>query len=314
MINVVKYHEGLKSHWNAFVAHSKNGTFLFDRNFMDYHADRFTDFSLLFYDKNKLIALLPTNIQNNVIYSHQGLTYGGFITDHNMKAATMLECFTQLKSLLTENGINSLIYKTIPYIYHTHPAEEDLYALFRNHATLFRCDISSTIDLRQPIRYNRLRRRMIKRARENNIKITEIDNLIEFHTLLATNLKNRHKVTPVHSPEELQLLRQRFPQNIRLFGAYDPNQTLHAVGMMFYTRTVAHFQCSSPSEEGRVNGAYDLLVDFLINHEHQDKHYFDFGVSTENNGHDLNEGLIALKEAFGGRAVCYNQYSLKISS
>ena len=279
---------------------------------MDYHSDRFDDFSLLFYDNNTLIALLPANIHKNIVYSHQGLTYGGFVTDNKMKAATMLECFTALKTDLATQGVTKLVYKAVPYIYHTRPADEDLYALFRNDATLFRCDVASTMDLQQPTRYNRLRKRMIKRAISENIVVSEMDDLAELHALLTLNLRERHGITPVHTLDELQLLRTHFPKKIKFFGAYAKDEALHAIGMMFYTKNVAHFQCSSPSAEGRVNGAYDLLVDYLITEKNQGKRYFDFGVSTEDNGHYLNEGLIAMKEAFGARAVCYNQYLLEL--
>ena len=45
--------------WNEFVASAKNATFLFHRDFMDYHSDRFTDFSVLVFKDDALYALLP---------------------------------------------------------------------------------------------------------------------------------------------------------------------------------------------------------------------------------------------------------------
>ena len=67
--------------WDAFVRTSKNGTFLHERRFMDYHADRFSDCSLMIYEDNELVALFPANWDANefVLYSHQGLTYGGLL-------------------------------------------------------------------------------------------------------------------------------------------------------------------------------------------------------------------------------------------
>ncbi|EAI4884208.1 TPA: GNAT family N-acetyltransferase, partial [Campylobacter coli] len=110
---------------------AKNGLFMFDRNYMDYHSDRFIDNSLMFYENEKLIALLPCNVSQNILYSHQGLTFGGFIVDENMKQSKMLECFEVLKEYMKENNFKKLIYKSTPYIYHKIPAQEDLYALFR---------------------------------------------------------------------------------------------------------------------------------------------------------------------------------------
>ena len=56
MFEVRRYTPDKANEWNRFVAASKNGTFLFERQFMDYHADRFTDCSLMFYRDNALYA------------------------------------------------------------------------------------------------------------------------------------------------------------------------------------------------------------------------------------------------------------------
>ena len=48
-IRVMPYNEQMEHDWNRAVESSKNGTFLFDRRFMDYHRDRFCDCSLVFF-------------------------------------------------------------------------------------------------------------------------------------------------------------------------------------------------------------------------------------------------------------------------
>ena len=91
-----KYSTDLFEEWNELVEKSKNGTFLIDRNFMDYHSHRFNDCSLLFYHKNKPVACLPAcynNIDRNV-YSHQGLTYGGLIMDKMLSTSHVLDIFS----------------------------------------------------------------------------------------------------------------------------------------------------------------------------------------------------------------------------
>ena len=138
MIDIIQYSSDKKEEWNAFIKNSKNGIFMFDRNYMDYHSDRFVDNSLMFFDNDNLIAVLPMNIKDKVLYSHQGLTYGGFITDEKMKQHKMLECFDVLKQYMQINNIEKLIYKIIPHIYHKTSAEEDLYALFKNDAKLLK--------------------------------------------------------------------------------------------------------------------------------------------------------------------------------
>lgn len=76
MIEIVRYTDNQEDIWNQFNKQSKNYLFMFDRNYMDYHKDRFKDHSLLFYNDGKLIALLPMSEHDEMLVSHGGLTYG----------------------------------------------------------------------------------------------------------------------------------------------------------------------------------------------------------------------------------------------
>src|SRR2546428_225418 len=118
--------------WDTFVAHSKNGAFLFFRDYMEYHANRFTDHSLVARNGGKIVAILPANIVEDTLVSHGGLTFGGVVSDRSMDAPLMLEFFDALTGHLAEQGISKLRYKRIPQIYHSVPSDEDLYALFRH--------------------------------------------------------------------------------------------------------------------------------------------------------------------------------------
>ena len=71
-MQIIGYTPERKEEWDAFVRTSRNGTFLLLRDYMDYHADRFTDCSLMFYREGKLMALLPANLrkEEQTIYSH----------------------------------------------------------------------------------------------------------------------------------------------------------------------------------------------------------------------------------------------------
>jgi len=128
---------GADPHLERFLRNAKNYHFFFHRDYLAYHGERFEDFSLLIYDeKEKLIALLPANRVEEKLWTHQGLTYGGFVVNDNMKMETMLEIFEAVKAYLHEEAISAVVYKTIPYIHHLKPAEEDRYALFMQDAML----------------------------------------------------------------------------------------------------------------------------------------------------------------------------------
>ncbi|HCO66383.1 MAG TPA: GNAT family N-acetyltransferase [Dysgonomonas sp.] len=310
-IRIERYDADLKDEWDNFVDYSKNGTFLIYRDFMEYHAHRFTDSSLMFYNKNKLIALLPANIADNVMYSHQGLTYGGLILGSLCTTKMILDIFDSLKSYLKKEGIKRLVYKAVPHIYHKLPAEEDLYALFRNNARLVGRSVSSCIIQKDRIRFTELRRRGIQRAEDCRLTVKKGIRFRSFWKILTDNLVLKYNVAPVHSVSEIEYLKSIFPTNIHLFEVWNEQKILGGC-VIFDTGKVAHVQYISASDEGKECGALDYLFNYLIQKIYVTKPYFDFGTSTEKNGVILNEGLIFQKEGFGGRGIVYDTYELDI--
>lgn len=311
-IRIEKYNTEYKSVWDDFVSSSRNGTFLFYRGYMEYHSGRFQDYSLMFFEKNKLVALLPANISEQVFYSHQGLTYGGLILSEDTKTPQTIEIIDTVVKYLQENKVSKIIYKPIPHIYHRYPSEDDLYALFRNKAILISRNISSSINLSDKLGYSELRRRQIKKAEKQNLIVCESDSLPEFWAVLEENLKKKHQAVATHSLGEIAHLKNQFPDNIRLFCTLKEDRVV-AGCLIFETATVAHAQYISATKEGKECGALDLLFDYLIDQVFTTKKYFDFGTSNEDNGYFLNEGLISQKEGFGARGVVYDTYQLNIT-
>jgi hypothetical protein len=296
--------------WDRFVRGSKNATFLFERGFMDYHADRFQDHSLIAEDAGQVIALLPANITDRTLHSHQGLSYGGWLTDASMTASAMLAVSQAAVAFLADNNVDELIYKCIPSIYHSLPADEDVYAVFRLGGTLFRRDLATVIDLSAaPLAYSSQRKRNISKAVKSGLRVVQSTDVEAFHQLLSDVLKEKHGASPVHSADELRLLMERFPSNIRLFLCLD-DADLCAATLVFETDTVAHTQYLASSARGRTCGALDYLLSFLISDVFANKKYFSFGISTEEGGRYLNEGLVSQKEGFGGRSVVHDFYRI----
>ncbi|GGD40698.1 hypothetical protein GCM10012288_13440 [Malaciobacter pacificus] len=311
-MRIVKYTLEHKNIWNEFIRNSKNSHFFFQRDYMEYHSDRFDDFSLMVFDEtDKLIALLPANIKENIMHSHQGLTFGGFLVDDKMKTETMLEIFESLKLFLKEQNIEKIVYKCIPYIYHIKPSEEDRYALFRNDAKLIRRDVTSTIDLTEQVRYSKGRKWTINKAKKESIETFESNDYEAFWKLLTGVLEVNHEAKPVHSLEEIEKLANLFSKNIKLFLA-KKDERIVSGALIYENQNIVHTQYLANSEEGRELGALDLLIDYLIKDICKNKKYFDFGISNEDVGRYLNTGLIAQKEGFGARAVVHDFYELEI--
>lgn len=311
MFEIVKYSEDKKDLWNNFVDNAKNATFLFNRDYMDYHRKRFTDASLMIYRKGKLFALLPANVVGTVIYSHMGLTYGGLILDQKATILDVMQTFEYINIYLKSIGIQKVVYKVIPHIYHQIPSEEDLYVLFRLNAKIIARNISSTIYQTNKIKFIESRKSCIRKALKYNVQIISTSDYTAFWDILYTNLTNKYGVKPVHSIDEIQLLNSRFPGNIKLYMAYKDEKPV-AGTVLYLSKNVCHVQYISASPEGKECGALDLLFDKLINEIYTDYPIFDFGQSTEQGGNYLNENLIFQKEGFGGRGVIYDTYEYHI--
>lgn len=294
--------------WNEFVAKSKNGTFLFDRRFMDYHADRFHDYSMMFYEEDRLLAVMPAHVDGDSFITHGGLTYGGLVMSPRIRAAQVCEIFRNLNDLLRWDGFRRVVYKAVPWIYHQQPAEEDLFALTSVcHAHLAIRDISSVIVGDRKMRFSDSRKDGIRKARRRGLEVRESTDFAAFWQILNDNLTSKYGVRPVHSAAELELLHGRFPEQIKLYMVFDGETPLGGT-VLFLTPQVLHIQYISATQEGKASGAIDLLFDHLIHQVYSDYRYIDFGKSTSSDSADLNENLIFQKEGFGARAVCYDTY------
>ncbi len=296
--------------WNAFVSGAKNATFLFHRDFMEYHSDRFDDYSLLVFEDEKLMALLPANTNGRDIFSHQGLTYGGLIYDEKLKLESVIAVFQSLLEFLSQRQKKMLHLKLVPTVYHKKTAQELDYALFLAEARLVRRDTLSVIDLTQTYSFSEIRKRGIKKGIASQLLIKEENDFESFwNQILIPNLSNRHNAKPTHSLEEIVYLKSKFPKQIRQFNVYH-NDTLVAGTTVFETETNAHAQYISGNETKSELGSLDFLFAELITKTFAHKRWFDFGISNENNGKTLNTGLSYWKESFGASIMVHDFYEV----
>ena len=313
MISIKRYSIDRKKEWDCYVRTSKNGTFQFFRDYMDYHSDRFIDHSLMFYCDNKLTAILPAHEQERELCSHFGLSYGGLVMNLDCTAAIVIEMFEQLKEYLLSNNFKTIYYKCVPWCYHQLPSEEDLYAIFQvfPNAKLNKREIATLLMQSNKPRWRKDRRRALRRADMNGLIVTEQKDFSEFWQLLNDNLSEHHNAKPVHSLEEMNLLQDYFPDNIKLYEARQDGKLLGGL-LVYFTQQVLRGQYSSATQEGKSLGAMEAIKEFLINKHVTNIPYFDFGTSTTDSGKCLNETLISQKEGFGGRAIVYDTYEISL--
>ena len=311
-MEVVKYTAIYKESWDQLIDDSVNGSFFFKRDFMEYHQDRFEDASLIAFENEKVVAVLPASIENGVVTSHGGLTFGGVITRNGCKTVSIINVLDAIVSYYQSLGVSKFVYKAIPSCYKKAPSDDDVYKLTCLGAQLIRRDLSSVVCLTDDVVISKSRKRDSKNARKKGVEVRESQDFDEYWRILEATLKERHGVAaPVHTVDEIKRLACSFPNNIKLFGAY-LNDVMISGSVMFINDTVAHTQYLASSPEGRSVGGMDLLLYELILNHFAHKKWFSFGISTEDQGKVLNVGLISHKEKFGAGTIVHDHYGLNL--
>lgn len=277
---------------------------------MDYHKDRFDDFSLMVFKANKLVALLPANRVGNEIHSHQGLSYGGLLLNKSCKFQEVLDCFKSVLCFLDSKSIQQLHLKLLPKIYNVLPSDEIDYLLFILNAKTQKKETLSVIGQGHKIKISKNRFEGVRRGEKHKLSIREESEFEGFwNAILSVNLKLKHDAKPVHTLEEIEDLKLKFPKNIRQFNVYNDGK-LVAGTTIFESQKVAHCQYISGDEHKNALGSLDFLHHHLLTNVFQDKDYFDFGSSNEANGKQVNKGLQFWKEGFGARTIIQESFSV----
>lgn len=306
-IEVVRYAPELNDEWNRLVDESRNGLFLFDRSYMDYHADRFQDFSALVRVDGKVAAVFPASIDSatGAVSSHAGLTFGGLVLHREVRGSVALKAIDALLNALRAWGATSLDVKLVPAFLASYPSAEDGFGFWRRGLALVRRDLSTVLPLDHSLPFNASKRQGVAKALKSGLAVTS-GSLPAFHTLLSDVLGWRHGTTPVHSLADLDKLMQAFPNQI-LLRSIERDGEMLAGALIYCYPTAWHTQYLASSPSGREVGALDLVIATSIN-EAKDAgvRWFSFGASTTDGGLSLNDGLLWQKESFGGRSVTHD--------
>ena len=144
-LTVDRYEDSVREDWDRLVLSARGRHFMFARAYMDYHADRFDDASLVVLRNGRPLAALPASRHGGEVISHGGLTFGGLISGPELTTVLAVSALDGVASALRRDGARRLTYKALPHIYHLAPAEEDLFALHAAGARLVRREVSAAI-------------------------------------------------------------------------------------------------------------------------------------------------------------------------
>jgi len=278
---------------------------------MDYHQERFTENSLLFVEHGNIIALLPANLNHNMLFSHLGVSYGGLLLSKGTKQKEVLGIFDALLQYARTKNIGEIILKLQPFIYNIYPSEEVHYALYRLNGTLATRAVSSVIFFEDMILYGKGRKWALKKSLANELSIEESGDFESFMEIEKTVLKKKYNTSPVHTHTEIAYLQQLFPENIKMQCVFYQKKMIGGV-ILFFMGPVLKCQYICSDDVCKEIHGLSFLFDSLIKKYKSEFRYFDFGHSTQDGGRYLEDNLIQNKESYGARAICYDSYTLKV--
>ena len=307
-----RYETSDSQDWDQFVKKSKIDTILFRRSFMDYHKDRFKDYSLICVDEqsSKIVGLFPANVVNDKhIVSHQGLTFGGLICE-DLKTAKLFSIISEIVRYYKDEGLKSIKVTVPPNFVNPKQNAMCKYALYQHQFQLSYRDLTSVIDLRSPVTLNSNKKRNIKKAKSNNISIDNNVPISEAYEIIFASLNERYSTVPTHSFGEISKLLAANAESISIFGARTNDESLCAVCIVFESESSVHTQYLAASKEGLSIGALDLLTFNLATNIFSHHSYMSLGTSSEEG--KINAGLMLSKEGLGATCHEIDTYLLQL--
>jgi len=310
--HIKRYTPELASVWDNLIDESVNGSFILKRSFMDYHQDRFEDFSYLIWGHKKVIAAFVAGmprkrLNDQTLTAHPGLTYGGLIITDNLKYSLLEEIYNALLDNFKNNNIINILITPTPIVFCGKKSDDNIFYFYKNEFVLVNRELNSVIDLSQSNKLSSRQKNNLRKARKNNVKIELSRCFHSFWEILTDNLLQVHGVKPVHTLAEIEYLVEKNPENIALYIAKIENRIVAGVVVFKdINKGYLHSQYISTTAEGRLVGAVDAIFFHLIQTARADYQRFSFGISTVKG--EINYGLLGYKEGFGASAEVVDTY------
>jgi len=307
--------------WDGFVENSVNGTIFHTRKFLSYHPEnRFEDFSIEFYKKNKLFSVFPAvefnYLGKRTLLSHRGASYGGFVYNEGISIREAHDLVEDLVEFAKQEKFDQIMMTLPPIIYERRLSNYIDFALIKNKFQYLRRDVSSIVRLENTIeenvaKFKQTNRTAFRKAEKLGVEIRQTEDYAEFYDILKHNLKIRHNVQPTHTLDELIKLKNMYPDKIRFFGAYVKDEMVAGVVMFDCNAEVTlAFYISHKESMQEFRGVNLLFYHIIKDSIEKGFQYMDFGIFTVNM--EPNFGLGRFKEGFGSSGVLRDSFILEL--
>lgn len=315
-ITVVPYTGIFEKKWDAFVQTARNGTIFHTRKFLSYHPDgRFTDASLLLMDGENIVGLLSAAAKEDngkrILVAHPGASYGGLVVDSAASVedtGAMMDAVLEYAKKQKFAGVSLL--RLAPASLQMAYSEDQLYWAFHKGFSMTRCEMDGAIDVTRLTEQTILEsltgkcRNMVRQAERAGITVKLSDDFKTFWPILEGVLKGRHGTKPTHTYEEIQKLHDLLPQGFRLLAAYEGSQMVGGIVLVTINHHALYTLYMAQEYASQQKHPMHLLLTEAIRLAIKEKRrVLHLGVSTEDGGKKINEGLFFFKESFGCKPV-----------
>jgi lipid II:glycine glycyltransferase (peptidoglycan interpeptide bridge formation enzyme) len=131
------------------------------------------------------------------------------------------------------------------------------------------------------------------------------------YDLILSNLDNRYEKKPVHSLEELQDLKDKYPNRLHFWKAQDKEgNVLGTVVSFMVNKQGAHdFYIAKNFNFAKHNVMPFLFTEIFKHYQSEGYNWFNFGISSR--GDFVKWGILQAKEKLGGRASVREHWTIE---
>lgn len=309
-IQVQQYLLENAAEWNAFVKQSVNGSFLLERDFMDYHQERFEDHSLMMFIEGQLMCCIPAHVKEGVFYSHRGLSYAGLII-----SAAAVKNLDKIVDALLEYVKGLAFAKAelqLPPISYQFLNKEIAAVLEHKGFISNRKSHNQSVALDQEIQVSPKKSIGYRNGKFEGLRMETTNDFRSFwEEVLIPQLAERYHSKPVHSLAEIELLAARFPENIIQYNVYREDALL--AGITFFIKgNIVKSQYTASSPDGlKTDAVAYIYMEAMKEFKEKGCSLMDYGPVNEKDG-SVNKGLQRFKKQLGCQEEEWNRWEFEL--
>ena len=294
--------------WDPFVDRSVNGTIFNKRRFLAYHGDKFKDGEQFLVIMNGTevyaqIAIYTFSDERGVKTSNSpyGASYGGFIFKEVPSYKSGKETVELFLGYLNDNKVQQCFIRQPAGIFCAQNMDTFIFNLLEAGFVSHNREVFNYMEIAEgcpviDIIPNAACRTQIRKAIKSGVYVNQ-DAPLDDAWLLIQRTIRRFGKEPTHNRDELQTLKDTFPESIRFAVAYHEGIPIASVTSIALSKTVnSAFYLSTDERYLKLNALRYTLERAIQQAQDDGYKCYDFGTSSTML--TAGPGIFAFKEEF----------------